>query len=75
MPVGTTFRAVITGFLVIPFAILLGEVIGVVVPMWQTNHWLADAMTGVADNALALGLLGALMMVIAASVTQSKVAR
>jgi len=32
-------------------------------------------MTGVADNALALGLLGALMMVIAASVTQSKVAR
>jgi len=45
------------------------------VPMWNTNHWLADAMTGVADNALALGLLGALMMVIAASVTQSKVAR
>lgn len=75
MPVGVSYRAALTALLSIPMVIILGEVLGEVVPMYQTNHWLADALTGVADNALAIALIGALMMIIAASVTQSEVRR
>lgn len=73
MVFGTTYRSVLTAFLSIPLAIVLKEVLTVVVPMYQTDHWLSDALIGVGENALAFALIGALMMVIAASVTQSEV--
>jgi len=73
MPFGASYRAVLTAFLSIPLVLILGEVIPPVVGLYNTSHWLADALTGVADNALAFSLIGALMIVIAASVTQSRV--
>jgi purine-cytosine permease-like protein len=73
MVFGTTFRAVITAFVSIPFVIVLGMVLEAVVPMYKTNHWLADAMLGVGENALTVVVLGCLMMVIARSVTSSRI--
>jgi hypothetical protein len=73
MPVGTTYRAVLTAFLSIPLFLVLSEVIPPVVGLYNTNHWLADALLGVANNSLAIALIGALMMIVAASVTQSRV--
>jgi len=73
MPVGTSYRAILTALLSIPFVIVVGEVLGYVLPLYNSNHWLVDALQGVADNALAIAFLGALMMIVAAAVTQSRV--
>jgi len=75
MVFGVSLRAVVTGLLAIPFSIILGEFMGYLLPLWNTNHWLLESFQALTDSMLAIVLLSCLVMVIANAVTRSEVGR
>lgn len=73
MPFGVTIRAVGTALLMAPTAAILARILGEVVPLFNApNSMLAQSFNAISANALTIGLLSALVMVIAAAVTESR---
>lgn len=73
---GVSLRAAMTALLMPPLAAILGRILEELIPLFNApDSLLATTFTAVSDYALAIGLLGAGMMLVASAVTESEVAR
>lgn len=73
---GITLRAAATGALMTVLASILGRIMDEIVPLFNApNSMLATTFNAVDEYALVIGLLSALMMLIANAVVESEVPR
>lgn len=73
---GITHRAAATGALMTVLAAILGRVLDEIIPLFNApNSMLATTFTAVDQHALLIGLLSALVMLIAHAVVESEVPR
>lgn len=75
---GVTWRAAITAAAMPPIAAMLGRILEEMIPLFGSAHqssMLANAFTAVSNHALLIGLLSALVMLLASAVTEGEVAR
>lgn len=71
---GVTIRAAFTAALMPVAAAILGRILEELIPLFNApDSMLAQTFTAVSDNALLIGLLAALVMLLAAAVTESEV--
>lgn len=74
MPFGVSLRAAGAAVAMPPMAAILGELLGEMVPLFNaSNSMLATSFNAIAEHALTLGLLSALILLIASAVTESEV--
>lgn len=73
---GVVIRAAGTGVLMTVFAAILGRILDEVIPLFNApNSMLAQTFTAVDEFALTIGLLSALLMLVAHAVVESEVPR